>query len=72
VLISYRLADEIINNDKIFIGNFNLYLMFINNNMCYKSRKIADIPAYPFISQIDQIKNLRLSIHTHGVSENEG
>ena len=71
VLISYRLADEIINSDNIFIGYFNLYLKFINNNMWYKSRKRAHIPAYPFIPQIDQIKNLRLSIHTHGVSENE-
>jgi hypothetical protein len=70
LLISYRLVDEMINKDNIFIGYFSLYLKFIKNNMWYTSRKRAHIPPYPYIPPIDQINSLRLLIDTNGVAEN--
>jgi tetrahydromethanopterin S-methyltransferase subunit F len=70
VLISYRLLDEMVNRNNVFIGYFNLYLQFIKNNMWYTSRKRAHILPYPYFPQIDEIKSLRLLINTNGVSEN--
>lgn len=70
VLISYRLLDEMVNRNNVFIGYFNLYLQFIKNNMWYTSRKRARILPYPYFPQIDEIESLRLLINTHGISEN--
>lgn len=70
VLISSRLVDEIVNRGNIFIGYFNFSLQFIKNNLWYTSRKRARILPYPYIPQIDEMKRLRLLIHTNGISEN--
>ncbi|MDU0356352.1 hypothetical protein RS130_22865 [Paraglaciecola aquimarina] len=70
VYISYRIADELFNEDNILIGYFNSPLKFIGNNKWYTSRKRAHILPYPFVPSIDNIANTRDSILRNGISEN--
>ncbi|TWX52484.1 hypothetical protein [Colwellia hornerae] len=70
VYMAYRLLDEFINKNNIFIGDFNNPNKFIKNNKWYISREKAGLKAYPFLPTLDQVQGTLALIEVLGNSEN--